>query len=1070
MEFEKRKATALVAMTAPQPDKSPKGTLDFPIVSLLDAINSHPCFFTTSSCSGRISILAHPPRAQPASANGTLSVAEEEGDKYFASKSQDDSQEKNEKKENKKAGGGSWLLVSHDPVEPEAVVDLLFRSGAADSRGTGSALVFRFEPFILAVECKDATSAQSLVSTAIASGFRESGITNLHRRIMVAIRSSIRLEVPLGCIGEIMVSPEYVLHLVEIANEKMKENRKRTDAFHQAFKCESASSAVISADKNKRGNVDKVNKSILSKPQVNQIEQQENDVESCSDLQEFVSNDKSLNASLGSSSTNSGLSNEPEAVDHSDDKGETIKVMTITGEPIEKLFLWGHSACTLNENGEGQILVFGGNDTLMLDPHSGLLRSVSAQGPPSPRLGHTSSTVGKHVFVIGGRGDPLQILNDVWALDTIENKWMLMACSGSVFPGRHRHAAAVLGSHIYVFGGLSDETIYSSMYVLDSETMKWSEIEIQGERPCARHSHAMVANDAKLFMFGGYDGQKALGDFYIFNVIESCWKNLKTSGKAPSPRFSHSMFMYENYIGIIGGCPVRQYHEEVSLLHLEHCIWRYVIVDSVSRDLWVRSSTNILGDDLIIVGGGASCYAFGAKFNQPMKINLRSLLSHGKPDYESISKRNEYSNGNFKSFASFWNSLLIPNERKSQVSERAETTFDIYNVSHALGEQVLTDQQNMQFESAVLRLEKSYAKLAKDILKKFGWLDLNRKVVSSQDGLHILLPVSFAFFKNAAEVSERLDCSGGRHPLESIMLRGFPINEMSASKALHILLACGALILNDDNACSKKTHKCPQKTLRDAVCSLVNIKGLLPALMVQVPTRWECLGDMVVLPVTSFKDPAWDLIGEDLWPIVAKSLGARRLARQLSKVNDMLTINKGATPLVINCLGAGAETRVGSWVPTPSRDWRRLPGTVLGSMCCVLGLIGFSGIGFKSRDSPAAGFNSKEIKGEKVLGRVLATGTRDSTLEILVGEDGLVEHQENGITYSFDATECMFSFGNLSEKLRMARLDCQDEVVVDLFAGIGYFVLPFLKAASVLYLACKAKGGTRIVLYFLLLW
>ncbi|CAA6674851.1 unnamed protein product [Spirodela intermedia] len=199
MEFEKRKATALVAMTAPQPDKSPKGTLDFPIVSLLDAINSHPCFFTTSSCS-------------------------------------DDSQEKNEKKENaeeeekkkkkKKAGGGSWLLVSHDPVEPEAVVDLLFRSGAADSRGTGSALVFRFEPFILAVECKDATSAQSLVSTAIASGFRESGITNLHRRIMVAIRSSIRLEVPLGCIGEIMVSPEYVLHLVEIANEKMKENRR----------------------------------------------------------------------------------------------------------------------------------------------------------------------------------------------------------------------------------------------------------------------------------------------------------------------------------------------------------------------------------------------------------------------------------------------------------------------------------------------------------------------------------------------------------------------------------------------------------------------------------------------------------------------------------------------------------------------------------------------------------------------------------------------------------------------------------------------------------------------------
>lgn len=77
-------------------------------------------------------------------------------------------------------------------------------------------------------------------------------------------------------------------------------------------------------------------------------------------------------------------------------------------------------------------------------------------------------------------------------------------------------------------------------------------------------------------------------------------------------------------------------------------------------------------------------------------------------------------------------------------------------------------------------------------------------------------------------------------------------------------------------------------------------------------------------------------------------------------------------------------------------------------------------------------------------GRVAPTGTRDSALEILVGDNGWVKHCENGILYSFDATKCIFSWGNLSEKLRVARLDCKDEVIVDLFAGIGYFVLPFL--------------------------
>lgn len=61
-----------------------------------------------------------------------------------------------------------------------------------------------------------------------------------------------------------------------------------------------------------------------------------------------------------------------------------------------------------------------------------------------------------------------------------------------------------------------------------------------------------------------------------------------------------------------------------------------------------------------------------------------------------------------------------------------------------------------------------------------------------------------------------------------------------------------------------------------------------------------------------------------------------------------------------------------------------------------------------------------------------------------MGEDGWVDHCEYGILYSFDATKCMFSWGNLSEKLRMGRLNCTNEIVVDLFAGLGYFVLPFL--------------------------
>ena len=50
----------------------------------------------------------------------------------------------------------------------------------------------------------------------------------------------------------------------------------------------------------------------------------------------------------------------------------------------------------------------------------------------------------------------------------------------------------------------------------------------------------------------------------------------------------------------------------------------------------------------------------------------------------------------------------------------------------------------------------------------------------------------------------------------------------------------------------------------------------------------------------------------------------------------------------------------------------------------------------------------------------------------------------------------MFSIGNITEKLRVAAFKCENEVVVDLFAGIGYFVLPYLIHAKAKHVhACE---------------
>ena len=76
----------------------------------------------------------------------------------------------------------------------------------------------------------------AFVLTLVLRTFSHAGITSLSpRRILVALRCNIRMEVPLTARGRLMVQPPYLRHLAALANQKMADNRRRTEAFHRAF-------------------------------------------------------------------------------------------------------------------------------------------------------------------------------------------------------------------------------------------------------------------------------------------------------------------------------------------------------------------------------------------------------------------------------------------------------------------------------------------------------------------------------------------------------------------------------------------------------------------------------------------------------------------------------------------------------------------------------------------------------------------------------------------------------------------------------------------------------------------
>ncbi|KAI8918268.1 methyltransferase TYW3-domain-containing protein [Powellomyces hirtus] len=224
--FDARKA-ALLAYTI---DKSPKGSIDEPIVPLLRTINQCTHYVTTSSCSGRVAIYVDAPLQHLVPA--------------------------------KVRKGGTWLFVTHSMFDDTTTVKLdtittLFSgtdgtlrtvefNSAPPQTESQPIVYFKFEPFILHVQCRDDHAAQQLLRVALRAGYVNSGIQGLH----VQVRGTMKVDVPLGWVEDhhdgmsqggvgrrqtvhLGVSREYVAFLCRMANEKFVRNGDMYERFRR---------------------------------------------------------------------------------------------------------------------------------------------------------------------------------------------------------------------------------------------------------------------------------------------------------------------------------------------------------------------------------------------------------------------------------------------------------------------------------------------------------------------------------------------------------------------------------------------------------------------------------------------------------------------------------------------------------------------------------------------------------------------------------------------------------------------------------------------------------------------
>ncbi len=198
MNFVNEKKQALEKLV--RFDNSKKGFIDKDILELVTLINKHQDYYTTSSCAGRIMLI----------------------------------------KPSKLKHEANWIYSSHDPAD---LNDLL---KALEDIPKGIVWL-RMEPPILHVACRNMEAAADLLKKANAAGFRRPSVLSFEKRIIVEIMMPYKMDVPITKNRTLLADKEFLLFLIEQANLKLKNSRKKLRKLEEEFKKE-----IKKLEKNKK--------------------------------------------------------------------------------------------------------------------------------------------------------------------------------------------------------------------------------------------------------------------------------------------------------------------------------------------------------------------------------------------------------------------------------------------------------------------------------------------------------------------------------------------------------------------------------------------------------------------------------------------------------------------------------------------------------------------------------------------------------------------------------------------------------------------------------------------------
>ena len=186
-DFLQGKKSALAKLKKGQEENK----VDKGVQPILDILNSSDSYYTTSSCYGRIVLLEIP------------NIGNKKQAKFL----------------------GKW----HRTIEVNELIN------ASKQSKTGQIWLLSQSP-IIHITSKTNKSADRLLKTAIACGFKNSGIKSIGRKIVVEVLSTERLDVPIGNDGSLFCNKKHLELLTDISNEIFVKSNKKIEKLESTLK------------------------------------------------------------------------------------------------------------------------------------------------------------------------------------------------------------------------------------------------------------------------------------------------------------------------------------------------------------------------------------------------------------------------------------------------------------------------------------------------------------------------------------------------------------------------------------------------------------------------------------------------------------------------------------------------------------------------------------------------------------------------------------------------------------------------------------------------------------------